>query len=249
MSRGRRVRAALFIAAAFAVCGYCVSGRPVRAADDDARFILFSGRDIWRNGVFAHGGLLFAPGGLDEDGYLLKVMLSGGLYRYNASSLGGERVVGAEMMAQVMPGFRVKRGDLEVKVFFGLDGENHRLWPDDPSNQLRGRSFGVRFAGDLWYEPTATTMIAADASLSSIATNQSARIAYGWHAFDGIFDRFYVGPELQYFGSDGYRQLRLGAHITTMKTGDTEWSAAGGWAGDSDRRASPYVRLGVMTRR
>jgi hypothetical protein len=34
-----------------------------------------------------------------------------------------------------------------------------------------------------------------------------------------------------------------------MKTGNYEWSAAAGWARDSDRRPSPYLRLGVMTRR
>jgi hypothetical protein len=33
-----------------------------------------------------------------------------------------------------------------------------------------------------------------------------------------------------------------------MKTGETEWSAAAGWAGDSDQRSSPYVRLGILKR-
>jgi Cellulose biosynthesis protein BcsS len=63
-----------------------------------------------------------------------------------------------------------------------------------------------------------------------------------------VLDQFYAGPETQVYGGDGYRQLRFGAHITSMKTGATEWSAAGGWAVDSDQRSSPYVRLGVMTR-
>jgi hypothetical protein len=100
------VRAAVAIAAAFFVGGVCVSAGPGCAAeDDDARFILFSGRDFWRNEIFAHGGLLMAPGGFDQDGLLLKVLLSGGLYRYNAGNLGGETVVGAEWVAQVLPGW------------------------------------------------------------------------------------------------------------------------------------------------
>jgi hypothetical protein len=245
MSRERRVRVAVFTATAFFVCGFCVSPGRVWADDDDARVILFSGRDIWRNGIFAHGGMIYAPGGVDQDGVLFKVLLSGGLYRYNASGLGGERVIGAEGVIQVMPGWRVKRGDLEVKVFFGLDGEYHSLRPDDPSNPLRGRSFGVRFASEFWYEPTPATMVAGDASLASISTNHSVRAAYGWRVFDELF---YLGPEIQYFGAYGYRQLRLGAHITSMKTGDIEWSAAGGWAEDSDGRSSPYLRLGVLKR-
>jgi len=66
--------------------------------------MLFSGRDIWRNGVFAHGGFVVAPSGFDRDGLLLKVMLSGGLYRYNAQNLAGERVVGAEWLTNILPG-------------------------------------------------------------------------------------------------------------------------------------------------
>jgi hypothetical protein len=247
MSCWRRVCSAAITAAAFVFC--CV-GVPTGCAwaDDDARTILFSGRDIWSNGAFAYGGLLFAPGGLEEDGFLLKILLSGGLYRYAAENLGGERVVGAEWLTQVLPGWRIKRGDAEFKFFMGPEIQKHRLWPDDPANRLRGNSFGLRMAAEMWYEPTPTTMVAIDVSLSSIATSNSARGAYGWRVFEDMLGGVYVGPEVQYFGSDGYRHLRLGAHITSIKTEDIEWSAAAGWARDSERRASLYVRLNVMKR-
>ncbi len=210
--------------------------------------MLFSGRDIWRNGAFAHGGFIVAPSGLDQDGLLLKIVLSGGLYRYHAQNL-GERVVGAEWLAQVLPGWRIKRGDVEFKVFMGSEIQSHHLRPDDPANRLRGISYGVRVAAEAWYEPTTETMIAADVSLSSIATGNSARAAFGWRVLEEMLGGVYVGPEIQYFGSDGYRHSRLGAHVTSMKTEDTEWSAAAGWARDSTGRSSPYVRLGILTRR
>ena len=210
--------------------------------------MLFSGRDIWRNGAFAHGGFIVAPSGLDQDGLLLKIMLSGGLYRYDAQNL-GERVVGAEWLTQVLPGWRMKRGNVELKVFMGPEIQNHHLWPDDPANRLRGNSYGLRVAAEMWYEPTAETMIAADISLSSIATSNSTRAAYGWRVLEEMLGGIYIGPELQYFGSAGYRHARLGLHITSVKTEDTEWSAAAGWARDSTGRSSPYVRLGVLRRR
>jgi len=242
----RRVHAAMVIAAAFVVCWRCISAGPGWAADDDeARVILFSGRDIWRNGAFAYGGLLVAPGGFEQDGFLLKLLLTGGLYRYNAEILGGEQVIGTELSGQVLPGWRIKRGNAEIKYFFGLDIQQHRLSPDDPSNQLRGRTTGLRMAADLWYEPTPTTLVAADVSISSIATSHSARAAYGWRVLD---NQFYFGPEIAVFRSDGYRHLRLGGHFTAMKTGNTEWTAAGGWVHDSDGRSSPYVRLGLSSR-
>jgi hypothetical protein len=249
MSCWRRVCAAVVTVAAFVLCVFVLVRAASANEDEDAHAILFSGRDIWRNGAFAYGGLIFAPGGLDQDGLLLKILLSGGLYRYDARNLGGERVIGAEWVAQVLPGWRIKRGDAEFKFFAGPDIEKHRLWPDDPDNKLRGNSFGLRMAAELWYEPTPTTMVAADISLSSIATSNSARIAYGWRVLEEMLGGLYVGPEIQYFGSDGYRHLRLGAHITTMKTADLEWSAAAGWARDSDGRSSPYLRLNVLKRR
>jgi len=253
MCRGGRVSAAMLIAAAFVVGCVCVAAAPARAADDEeTRVLLFSGRDLWRNGAFAYGGLLVAPGSIDRDGFNLKLVLAGGLYRYSGGSAAGDppgslagwQIVGAETALMVMPGWRVKRGDLEVKVFFGPDIENHRLWPDDPANRLRGRAFGLRFATEIWYEPSATTMLAGDAALSSIATQRSLRLAFGWR----MLDQFYFGPETQYFASDGYRHWRFGGHFTALKTGDNEWLAAGGWARDSDGRSSPYVRLGVTMR-
>jgi hypothetical protein len=210
--------------------------------------MLFSGRDIWRNGAFAHGGFIVAPGGFDEDGLLLKVMLSGGLYRYDAQNL-GERVLGAEWLTHVLPGWRIKRGDAEFKIFMGAEIQKHYLRPDDPANRLRGFSYGVRVAAELWYEPSAETMIAADISLSSIATSNLARAAYGWRVLDEMIGGIYIGPEVQYFGSIGYRHSRIGMHITSMKTDDTEWSAGAGWAKDSSGRSSPYVRLGILKRR
>jgi hypothetical protein len=249
MVRSWRVHAAASAAAAIVVCCVCVFGGFAWAGDDeDATVVLFSGRDLWRNGAFAYGGLLVAPGGFEDDGLMFKLVLSGGLYRYNAGSLGGDEVTGSEMVGQILPGWRIKRGGVEAKIFFGLDIERHNLSPDDPGNKLRGSDIGAHFAVELWYEPTERTMITGDLSLSTVATNNTARIAYGWHVLEDVLGGFYTGPEMQSFGSDGYRQMRVGAHITGLKAEAYEWSAAAGWAIGSDRRTSPYVRLGVAVR-
>jgi hypothetical protein len=126
--------------AALLVCILRAACVPAWANDDDPHAILFSGRDIWLNGAFAHGGFLFAPSGHDQDGLLLKILFSGGLYRYDAKNLGGQQVVGAEGLAHVLGGWRVKRGDAEFKFFFGPEFQKHHLLPDGPSNRLRGNS-------------------------------------------------------------------------------------------------------------
>jgi hypothetical protein len=221
-----------------------VAAAPSWAGDDNARYLLFGGGDLWRNGAFTYGGLLWSPDGLDREGFTLKAVMSGGTYRYWSGALGAE-VTGQELATQILPGWRFKSDRLEVKVFAGLDLQDHRLSPDDPSSRLRSGNAGARAAVDIWYEPTPATMLAADGSISTIITSYSARIAYGWR----LFDRFYLGPEAQTFACEGYQQVRFGVHLTGFRTGAFEWSLASGWSEDSDRRASAYVRFGLSTRR
>jgi hypothetical protein len=239
----RRVDAATAVAAILFV--YCIGVPACSAAEQQStHFILFYGTDIWRNGAFAYGGLLWSPNGLDQDGFTFKALISGGGYRYLAGSLGGREVDGGELAGQLLPGWRMKSGALETKFFVGLDIRRNQLWPDDPDNRLRGNNVGVRFAGELWYEPTPTTMLAADAAISTVATDYSARAAFGWR----VFDKFYLGPETQLYGGDGYRQFRFGLHATGFKTDYGEWCAAAGWSRDTDERSSPYLRIGYMRR-
>jgi hypothetical protein len=236
-----RCGAAIAIAAVWLLCSAVSAG----AQSAGARYLFFSGADLWRNGSFLHGGVLWSPDGLDREGFTLKAMLSGGSYRYISGGLGGLEVTGRELTAQVMPGWRFKSGPTELKIFAGLDLQNHRLSPDDPGSGLRGNDVGLRTAFELWTEPTAQTMVSADGSVSTIVHTYSARAAAGWR----VFGLFYAGPELQAFASDGYAQQRVGVHVTAFKTGTLEWSAATGYARDSDRRSSAYVRLGISTKR
>jgi len=246
MACGRRIRAAVAGAAALGFFYMVLLSPPPAVADDieDARAIIFSGRDVWLNGAFLNGGVLWSPTALDEDGLLFKFMLSGGLYRYNAGDLGGERVIGSEWAVQLLPGWHIKRGTFEVKVFMGPEFQQYHLSPNAPGNLLNGSKFGLRVSGEVWDEPTVTTMIAADASLGTIDNTSSARVGFGWK----VLDMFYAGPETQVYGASGYSQWRWGIHITSFKTGDAEWSAAGGYALDSNNRSSPYLRLGFMQR-
>ncbi len=87
-------------------------------------------------------------------------------------------------------------------------------------------------------------MIALDGSIASIELIGSARATIGWK----VFEPFFIGPETQAFWCTGYRELRLGAHVTGYRIDALEWSAADGWAVDSFGRSGPYLRLGVTAR-
>jgi hypothetical protein len=242
---GGRIAAAIAVAAAFIAiwgAGACAE----EAGHEQARFLLFSSTDLWRQGGFAHGGLLWAPSGLDHEGLVLKLMAGGGIYHYTSGALANTDVRGDQFSGSVQPGYRFIHDGLIVTYFLGYDFQQHRLTPDDPSAGLRGGYVGLRTGFELWYQPTAATMIAADGSISTIGTSYNARIAAGLRAFD----RFYVGPEIEGFAADSnYRQLRAGLQITGLRIGDFEWSMGAGWATDSDNRSGAYGKLGAFTRR
>ena len=269
MRKGGRVATAFLLAVAF-----CAAARGALAeirADDDqdaypgcparpvagprpatsnpepgARFLLFSTTDLWRQGGFAHGGLLWAPTGLDRDGPVLKLMFGGGIYHYISGALGNVEVQGGELAGAILPGWRFVRDGFAVTVFLGYDFQQHRLTPDDPSAGLRGSYIGARTGFDLWYQPTATTMVAADASLSTVGPSYNVRLATGLRALRRL---------LCWPGGAGLRRRRQLPPVPRrpsrhrLRTGDFEWSAGAGWATDTDDRSGAYGKLGVFTRR
>ena len=87
-------------------------------------------------------------------------------------------------------------------------------------------------------------MVATDASMSPIATNHSARIVYGWR----VLEQFYAGPKTQFFASDGYRRLRLGDHITSMKTGEHRMVRSGRLGARFRWALQPVCGPGVVMR-
>ena len=243
--RCRGVAAAGVLAAVLNVSVGSTWAGPDPAGRDDAHFLLSASTDLWRHGGFASGGVLWASEGLDREGFVLKLTFGGGVYRYHSGALGNAEVTGRQWSGSLMPGWRFQHDRATFSVFAGLDLQSHRLSPDDLSAGLRGNYVGGRTAFELWYEPDATTMLAADATVSSVGPSYAARLAYGWR----VFEPFYVGPELAAFAHDkNYGQVRAGIHVTGVKTGTFEWTAGIGWASDSDNRNSVYGKLGVFTR-
>jgi hypothetical protein len=206
--------------------------------------MFYAGGDLWHTGEFLHGGLLWSPGGLFNEGFTLKLLAGVGTYRYLAGGPGGVEVTGFTTLGSVMPGWRFKAGKFEATVYAGLDMQTHKLTPDDLSNRMRGTQVGMRAGADLWYEPAPSLMLAANVSASTIGPNYWARVAGGVRAFDLLW----VGPELQGLSGPTHHQFRAGVHATALRTRLFEWSAGFGFVIDSDRRRGLYGRIGVLAR-
>lgn len=235
------------LAAAAALAGlFGTSGRADGFARSDDTFLYFAGTDLWRHGSFSYGGMLWSPDGLDRSGFTFKALIGAGSYQYRSGALSDAQVTGRQVTGFFLPGWRFVSGKTFVTVFGGLDLQHHRTSPYDPGSDLNGSHAGIRGTIEVWHEPDALTMVAANASVSSIGPSYDARAAFGWRINGG----FYLGPEIGGF-SDGntYWQFRAGLHVTALRFAWVEWSIGAGWATDSDDRDGFYARLGFHARR
>lgn len=239
------------IAAALLACkpGTVSAQTPPSSAPDDLlggatpeRFLFYSGFDLWNFGYAGYAGAQWAPGSLNSDGFVLSAFVSDGIERFDTPTTRYRTTI---LRASILPGWRFKRGNLEVKVFAGPDFEYDIFSPTQADRLSYRSSVGARAAVDLWWEPTAIAMLSASASVTSIAGGYSARIAGGWR----VFDAGWVGPEIAMSSDRFSEQYRVGAQLTGLRTGAFEWSLAAGYVQDSFRRSGMYGRISVLTRR
>jgi hypothetical protein len=216
--------------------------RAVAAPPNDATFLFFGGTDLWRYGAFLYGGAVWSPGGVDNSGFTLKTLISGGAYTYTSSALNAD-IKGTTESAAILPGWKFTNDKLIVSLYAGPVVQDYRLSPNDPGARLHGSYVGGEFASDVWYEPTSYSMISVDGMLASIGPTGSLRVALGTR----FLDRMFVGPESKEIWCGNFEQYELGAHVTAFRTDRLEWSASAGWAITSDHREGPYFRLGVNT--
>jgi hypothetical protein len=231
-------------AVAVASMALCVAkARAQDSAPVAPNFLLFAGTDLWRYGGFLYGGMLWSPAGFNSDGFTLKTLLNGGRYSYSAGDLHGD-VGGTTIAAAALPGWRFSRDGLTVSLFAGPVVQDYRLAPYDPGSRLHGLYVGGQFSSEVWYQPNVSTMVAVNGSLASIGPTGSVRAAVGYRVFDAMF----VGPETAALWCGDFQQFQFGVHVTALRLNVLEWSAGSGWSMDSDRRAGPYLRLGLSAR-
>ncbi len=210
--------------------------------------LLFAGYDVWRDSGTNYGGVQWSPGGLDRDGVAFRVLGSANRERFESPGATYRTDI---FRSSLLVGYRLSSGTFELKAFAGPDLEYRRFKPDLAAQPLRGLHAGGRALAEIWWQPTAETMLAGSASISSVASAWSGRIAGGVR----VFDRFWVGPELLASGDDFSKQYRAGAHITGLQTvlfedaPPLEWSVAAGVVHDSFSRTGLYGRISVLTKR
>lgn len=200
------------------------------------QFLLFSGVDLWRASTALYGGLHWAPAGLNNDGIVVRLLLSRNFERYGDSSNTISRV-------SALAGIRAARGSFDIKLMAGPQHESND--PTSPDARLRGSRLGLQAIIETWWEPTPELLVASSWSGGTLDSNYAGRLAIGWR----VFGPAWIGPEIASASDEFSTQYRIGLHLTGLAVDDLEWSGAVGWLDDSFRRRGFYGRIGVLLRR
>ena len=107
------------------------------------RGVWFSGFDIVSGSrdVFT-GAIVSLNGNLERDGFAIRAYGSRVDYDLDPGR-------GRGYLADFMVGYMFTRGQIHGNIFVGLDYQNYKLNPDDPTAKVRGTELGLKVSADL----------------------------------------------------------------------------------------------------
>jgi hypothetical protein len=175
-------------------------------------------------------------GGLEQNGFRVRLLGVLGGYKYDATAPGVGLVTGNQAGGSLMLGYEWIVSKTKVGVYGGLDAINNRLDKFDPNNETGGTTFGFRAGLDFYSNPTASTMAAGTFTFTTANSGYYMRLRGGVAVYEQIF----LGPETLVIGDSFFNQWRLGVQLSGIQLGPVQFGVSGGYVNDSSRGAGAY---------
>ena len=201
---------------------------------------LYFGIDAAAHGsLVGYAGILAAPSGMHQSGLRISAFGMHGRYRYFSDPT---QVEARFESADLLIGWSELFGNGAITLAVGGNFQNHRLHPSDPDNSVRGAELGFKVQGDIWANPTPSTLVFA---LASYSTAFNTYYALGRAGYDFAGNQVFIGPEIGTLGNDRTDQVRVGAHVTGLKLGPAKITISGGWLNQRDEGPGGYAAAAV----
>jgi hypothetical protein len=148
-------------------------------------------------------------GDIAKSGFLLRTYGSIAAFEYATTAVAGT-VDGELWQVDVMPGYQFVRGNATFGGYAGVDFQQARLSPNDPTNQVNGTATGVKVEGHVYLYADATQPIEAGLAgqYSTAFDTYYAELRVGAR----LLDKLFVGPDASVDGDTGYDAQRLGGY-------------------------------------
>jgi hypothetical protein len=218
-------------AAAFALvapAGAGEGGSPERA-------VFFSGVDTAPGSWYTYDGIVVAVNGdLSRDGFLVR--LYGSYVQYDLDV--GH---GTGWQGDAMVGYRFSRGPVWGSIFVGVDTQDYRLRPDDPTEKVRGTETGFKVAADLSTDYEHPFFGSIEGNYSTAFDSYWARARVGLNR-----NKLTWGPEFSVLGNTDFNAQRLGGfvmihdiQVLRLRPFDLTFSVGHQWVDDNTSSGTP----------
>lgn len=167
------------------------------------RGVWFSGYDFGKGSRYVFDGVVIALNGdLGKDGFAVRAYGSRVDYDLDPGD-------GRGYQADLMLGYRFSRGGIYGGIYLGIDYQDFKLKPDDPTAEVRGTQIGFAAAGNLETSRAQPFYFSLTGKYASTFENYWARMRLGLNR-----GRFTFGPEGIVMGDVSYDAQRLGGFVT-----------------------------------
>jgi hypothetical protein len=201
-----RLRVPAACAALLVVIGVNAAG----AADKPQAYEVDAGFDVAPQSLYWYTAAIAAVNGdIAKSGFLLRTYGSIAAFEYATTAVAGT-VDGELWQVDVMPGYQFVRGNATFGGYAGVDFQQARLSPNDPTNQVNGSATGVKVEGHVYLYADAKQPIEASLAgqYSTAFDTYYAELRVGAR----LIDKLFVGPDASVDGDTGYDAQRLGGY-------------------------------------
>jgi hypothetical protein len=173
------------------------------------------------------GGEAALNGDLSRPGFLVQAFGGLGDYEYPNSGVPGGVVSGDLYEVSGLLGYQFFAGNVKLAAFAGVDWQDNRLSPNDPSNSVSGSE--TDFITTASMETTGPKRLYLKLYGGYSIVNQTywakSRVAYKF----GEGRRLKIGPEGAFYGNENSNNQQLGAFISIPLGQQFDVTLAGGY--------------------
>ena len=204
---------------------------------------LYFGTDVnTHRGLVGYGGLLYAPGGMDNSGLRIAIFGLYGKYEYTHDD-GTNTFKGRFASVDALVGYSKAYDNAAVTLAIGANYQDQRVSPFDPGNSVQGEKVGFKVQGDFWVNPTEQTLVMGIASYSTAFNTYYSILRFGYDFFG---KDFFIGPEFGALGNARTDQQRVGLAISGIPVGKrVRLTLSGGWLHERNEKDGAYATANI----
>jgi Cellulose biosynthesis protein BcsS len=199
----RFVAVALMAVVTWAISQPAVAGSlKDEPAQPPERGVWFSGVDLVKDSRYYYDGIIVALNGdLGRDGFFVRAY--GSLDNFDRNP--GD---GRQWQGDVALGYMFSRNKIDFDIYAGVDYQNVRLRPDDPTAEVRGTEWDFKIGAGIETEKELPYYFRLEGNYSTAFNSYWARARVGLRR-----DRFTFGPEASVVGDEDFDAQRVGGFV------------------------------------